>query len=181
MTSELNNNKKYIVNFESERLRIRNLKAEDVEGVISIWVDPDVTKYMGGPRKRNDLVEGFEEDLENPYKYEYDLWPIIEKSSDKLIGHCGLLEKEIEGRSEIEVIYVIKKEHWGNGYASEIANAFIEYAFTQKGLGRVVALIKPDNEGSEKVAHKCGMVFEKEIIRKENTKMKLYVKESAKA
>jgi len=168
---------KNAINLNTDRLFLRNLEPEDVDDILDLWIDPDVTEFMGGPREINDLRKGLTEDSSNPYEYEYDLWPVIEKSSGTLVGHCGLLEKEIEGKSEIEVIYVIKKKYWGRAYASEAANALIEYAFTQKKLNRVVAMIKPANKRSERVAEKCGMKFEKEILRMENVTMKLYVKE----
>jgi len=171
-----NENKKFEVNLETERLSIRNVIAGDKGFLLELWTNATVTKYMGGPRERANLTKGVDESIESPYEYEYDLWMLIEKETNKLIGHCGLLEKEVEGKNEIEVIYVIDDAYWGNGYATEIANSLIHYAFDDKGLNRVIALIKPDNVGSEKVAIKCGMTLEKEIIRAENTKMYLYSK-----
>ncbi|GAA0182867.1 hypothetical protein SH2C18_51580 [Clostridium sediminicola] len=45
-----------------------------------------------------------------------------------------MLEKEVESKNEIEVIYVINEQHWGKGFATEIAEALIQYAFNQKDL-----------------------------------------------
>ncbi len=55
----------------------------------------------------------------------------------------------------------------------------IDYAFETKGLNRVTALIKPDNVSSEKVAIKCGMHLEKQVIRDKDKKMHLYVIENS--
>lgn len=168
---------KYIINLESDRLLLRNIQFSDKEFIINLWMNPDVTKYMGGPRERQQMLIAVNEILEDPFSDEYDLWSLIEKSSNQPVGHCGLLMKEVEGKKEIEVIYVIDKLYWGKGYATEVSKMLIAYAFNNKNLNRVIALIKPENKGSEVVAIKNGMHLEKEIVRQNNIKMYLYVKE----
>jgi RimJ/RimL family protein N-acetyltransferase len=54
---------------------------------------------------------------------------------------------------------------WGRGYATEIAAAIKAYAFEQMGVARLIALIEPENEASEKVAVKVGMCLEKQVVR----------------
>ena len=67
---------------------------------------------------------------------------------------------------------------WGQGYATEIGQAILRLAFTKMGLMRLVALIAPGNQSSERVAIKVGMHFEKEIIRPGGTIRKLYIVEA---
>lgn len=177
MKNELSKNENYRINLESERLLLRNLEPKDKDFIIKLWTNPNVAKYMGGPREKQKMDESVNESLADPFEYEYDLWTLIDKTTNEPVGHCGLLEKEVESKNEIEVIYVIDEPYWGKGFATEIAEALIQYAFNQKGLTRVIALIKPENKGSEKVALKCGMKLEKEVIRMEDIKMYLYVKE----
>jgi len=42
---------------------------------------------------------------ETPSAEQYDLWPVVEKETGQVVGHCGLLDKEIEGITEIELNY----------------------------------------------------------------------------
>jgi RimJ/RimL family protein N-acetyltransferase len=128
---------------------------------------------MGGPRDRSYLVETFEDDLRNPPS-SYDLWPVIEKASSQLVGHCGLLDKNIDGVPEIELVYVFARSAWGKGYATEMALALKKYAREQMGLNRLVALIDPENAASERVAVKAGVCFEREITRPGGKVMQLY-------
>lgn len=169
-----NNKHRYEVNLESERLLLRNIQESDKEFIVNLWTDKDVTKYMGGPREKDKMIMGVGENLSDPFVREFDLWPVIEKKSNQPIGHCGLLLKEIEGDKEVELIYVIDKHYWGKGYAYEIGKILIDYGFMNKKLQKIVALIKPENEGSKKVAIKVGMHFEKEIIRQDDIKMHMY-------
>lgn len=160
---------------QTERLYLRRLQNSDISALIDLWCDPDVTEHLGGPRDRVKLKTIFEEDAENPFAYEYDLWPVAEKQTNEVIGHCGLLDKEIDGQAEIEINYIFKPSAWGQGYATEIGKAIVEYAFAEKELERIIALIKPENEASESVALKIGMQFEKEVVRPGGVRRKVFV------
>jgi ribosomal-protein-alanine N-acetyltransferase len=80
----------------------------------------------------------------------------------------------VEGRQEIELIYVLASSASGKGYATEIARSLVRYAFEELGIGRLIALIEPENAASERVAVKTGMRFEKEVIRSGGIKRKVY-------
>ena len=162
------------MHLETKRLLLRAIQAEDIHPLVQLWTDPEVTRYMGGPREQAYLEKVFAEDLNNPTPDIYDLWPVIEKASSQVVGHCGLLDKEIEGQPEIELTYVMAKSAWGKGYATEMALALKQYAQEQMGLDRIVALIDPDNAASERVALKVGLRFEREVTRPGGKVMKLY-------
>jgi RimJ/RimL family protein N-acetyltransferase len=162
---------------ESERLQLRYQQAADVEALVDLWSDPEVTRYLGGPRDRAWLQSVFEETAAAPYAEAYDLWPVIEKETGRLVGHAGLLEKEVAGRAEIELTYVLAASAWGQGYATEIGRALKRYAFEERGLERLVALIEPENAGSERVALKVGMTLEREVVRPGNELRRLYAVE----
>jgi ribosomal-protein-alanine N-acetyltransferase len=165
VTHPMNNNEHSPIILETERLTLRHQQASDVAPLVDLWADPDVTRYMGGPRGRAWLQSAFEETARDPYAERYDLWPLVEKETGQVIGHCGLLDKEVEGRPEIELTYVLASSAWGKGYATEIGQALKGYAFEEMGLGRLIALIEPENSASERVAEKVGMRLEKEVVR----------------
>jgi len=159
---------------ETERLILRRLQPADIPALIDLWCDPDVTQYLGGPRDKAKLEKLFAEEVKNPFAEKYDLWPLVKKSSNQVIGDCGLLEKEVDGKDEIEVIYILKASEWGVGYATEIGKALVDYGFGEMNLGRLIALIEPENEASEHVAVKIGMNLEKEVIRPGGATRKVY-------
>jgi ribosomal-protein-alanine N-acetyltransferase len=165
---------KQVIILQTERLILRRLQPADIPALIDLWCDPDVTQHLGGPRDKAKLEKLFAQDAKNPFAEQYDLWPLFKKSSDQVIGHCGLLEKEVDGTDEIEVIYILKASEWGKGYATEIAKAIIDYAFVKRKLERLIALIEPENAASEHVAVKIGMKLEKEVIRPGGAKRKVY-------
>jgi ribosomal-protein-alanine N-acetyltransferase len=135
---------------------------------------------MGGPRERDWLRTELETIAQEPDAERFDLWPVIEKASNQLVGDCGLLDKEVDGRTEIELNYVFTTAAWGKGYATEIGKALIQYAFNEIGTERVIALIDPQNTASEHVARKVGMHFDRKVKRPGGVFRKLYVIESRK-
>ena len=91
------------------------------------------------------------------------MWATIDKETDEFIGRCGLLPWTIDGRSEVEVAYLLARAHWGQGLATEAARAILDYAFDELHLSRLICLIDPANEASVKVATKIGMALEREM------------------
>jgi RimJ/RimL family protein N-acetyltransferase len=151
------------------------LQSNDAPALATLWSDPEVTRFMGGPREYAKLTAIFEEDAQVDPPLRFDLFPVIEKASGALIGHCGLLDKEIAGATEIELVYVFAQSAWSKGYATEIAIALRDYAFDVLELDRIVALIEPENRVSQHVAEKIGMTHEKDVIRPGGVVRRLYV------
>jgi RimJ/RimL family protein N-acetyltransferase len=161
------------MNIETDRLIIKSNQEVDLEPLAVLWADPEVTHYMGGPRNYDEILKILKEDAEVSPQPVFDLWPVIEKETGKIIGTGGILEKDIDGRNQYEVIYVLARSAWGKGFATELASSLKDYAFNQLGLKRITALIDPDNVKSEMVATKIGLGYEKDTVRPNGKKMRL--------
>ncbi len=162
---------------ETKRLRLRYQRHSDIPFLVALWADPKVTAFLGGPRDRDWLRSVFEQTAQNPTAERFDLWPVEEKETGHLVGHCGLLEKDIEGKSEIELNYVLAPTAWGKGYASEVGQSIAQYGLQGLGLQRLIALIEPQNEPSKRVAISVGMRLDKEVTRPGGAVRLLYVLE----
>lgn len=150
---------------ETERLVVRALAAEDVEPLAALWSDPAVTAYLGGPRQADETSRILRDELALPESPAFNQWPTFEKASGRLVGDCGLIEKDIAGRREIELTYVLMPWAWGRGFATEAGRALRDHAVTALGCRRLVALIHPDNRASARVATKLGFHLETELRR----------------
>ncbi len=162
-----------MLHIETGRLIIRSLRHADAPALAELWSDPDVTRFMGGPRNYSQVRETLEQDAAGP-ALTFDLWPVVEKNSGRIIGDCGLLDKEVDGQAEVELVYVFHPSAWGKGYATEAAGAIRDYAFTRLGLARLIALIDPHNAASAQVARKLGFHLEKETRRPGGKVMQVY-------
>jgi RimJ/RimL family protein N-acetyltransferase len=97
----------------------------------------------------------------------------VERATSRVIGECGLIEKEVEGRPELELVYVLAPDAWGRGYATEAAAAVREAA-EDAGVPRLIALIDPGHPASARVARKIGMSLEREVIRPSGAVRQVY-------
>jgi ribosomal-protein-alanine N-acetyltransferase len=162
------------VKLETERFIIRSIKVEDVTALAKLWTNPDITRFMGGPRNYEDVSGQLMEDARRTPPPKFDLWAVFEKATGDIVGHCGILDKDIDNTIEFELVYVIDKPFWGKGYASEVAAAIRNFAFHELGLKRIVSLIDPANQPSARVAVKAGLKYEKEVVRPGGKIMHLY-------
>jgi RimJ/RimL family protein N-acetyltransferase len=149
---------------ETNRLLLRRLVPADLDALHALYSDPVVRQYF--PEGTLTLEETREE-LEwflngHPKHPELGLWAAILKETGQFIGRCGLLPWTIDGQYEVEIAYMLAKEHWGQGLATEAARGIAQYARETLGITRLICLIDHDNAASIRVATKCGMSFEKE-------------------
>lgn len=164
---------------ETERLLLRTLDEGDIDALVGLWTDPQVTAFLGGPRNPEELRRSFCEDLRGQAPHPHDLWPVVEKSSGDVVGHCGLLAKEVDGLPEVELVYILAASAWGKGYATEIGRALMQFAFEEMGLTRLICLIMPGNEASGRVAARLGMRSEGLTARPGNRMLRVYAISSA--
>ena len=150
---------------ETKRLILRRLIREDLNDLFSLYSDPAVRKYFPeGTLTYEETKEELEWFLNgHPLHPELGLWATILKENGQFIGRCGLLPWTIEGQDEVEIAYMIAKDHWRQGFGSEAARGILEYGFHELNLSRLICLIDKDNEASIKVATGLGMTFEKEV------------------
>ena len=135
---------------------------DDLDHLFALYHSPDVRKYYseGIPTCAETRLE-LEWIINKCYvKYGFGMWATIYKETGKFIGRCGLCPMDIEGREEIEVAYMLAKEYWGQGLATEAAQAILKYGFEQLDLSRLICVINPDNRASSRVAEKIGMTLE---------------------
>ncbi|WP_157954448.1 GNAT family N-acetyltransferase [Saccharospirillum mangrovi] len=141
------------------RLTLRHQLPTDIDFLINLWSDPSITQYTGGPRDVKFLRNIFQEIAQNPEAEEFDLWPLVLNADNTLVGYAGLLPKEIDGETYVEVNYFIDSNRQGKGYAVEIGRKLVEYGFNDKDQTSLIAVIDPNNKASIRVAEKIGMTF----------------------
>lgn len=149
----------------TKRLILRELTVSDIKDLYDIYMNPEVKKYIDDIDDYLDIeIEKHKAYIKNVYGfYDYGLWGVFTRNDNKLIGRCGIQNREIDGRNEIELGYLLDENHWGLGYATECIKAVIRYAFDSLDLSRIVAVMDRRNDRSIKVAERNGLRCEKEI------------------
>jgi len=148
---------------QTPRLILREFGPEDVEALAKVICDPETMKYYPVAFDRAATVRWIER---NGRRYQTDgfgLWGTVLKQTGELIGDCGLTRQDLNGTSEIEIGYHVRRDLWGQGLATEAARACQEYGFANLKTERLISLIRPENLASRRVAEKNGMKLEQEV------------------
>lgn len=149
---------------DTARLMLRQFTPDDVPGLEAVLSDPVAMQWYAAPFDHEEVQQWIERNMARYEREGCGLLAMVLKSSGEMIGDCGCVVQEIEGRNEVEVAYHVRRDLWGNGYATEAARACIQFAFDKLNAGRVVSMIRPGNVNSRRVAEKNGLVCEKIIF-----------------
>jgi RimJ/RimL family protein N-acetyltransferase len=154
------------VNFvlETPRLLLRECRMADAEALEGILGDAVTMQYYPAPFPRPEIEQWIRRNLARYCDCGFGVWAMLVKGSDEVIGDCGCYVREIEGHFEFELAWHVRRELWGKGYGTEAAQYCIEYAFSSLGAQRIIALVRPENKSSCRVAEKNGMTCEKVIF-----------------
>jgi RimJ/RimL family protein N-acetyltransferase len=139
------------------RLALREMTPADLDDMAALLGDPEVMRHYPKPRSRDEALDWIEWNQGLYRRYGYGLWLMTLRSTGEFLGDCGLTPQPVGGRPEIEVGYHVRADRQGNGYATEAATAARDYARDVLGLTRLVAIIAPGNEPSQRVARKIGL------------------------
>lgn len=149
---------------ETPRLLLRQFTTEDLDCLSALYADPTVMTFLGGPRSYERAQQHLGQIMQNYEEYGFGLWATVHKGDRQLMGRCGLIPQVIEGKSEVEIGYLLAKEYWRQGLASEAAAAIRDYGFNTVGCDRLISLIDPQNFASQEVAQRTGLTYEKDVM-----------------
>ncbi len=138
---------------ETERLRLRPLRASDLDAILAIYHDPRGEEWIG-PHTRAEVAAELDFYARHEADHGWALLAVEERSTGELIGDCGLVPLELRG-PEIELMYDLHPDHWGQGLASEAVAAVMAEAFDVTGADAIIAVVRPDNPASIRVLEKA--------------------------
>jgi ribosomal-protein-alanine N-acetyltransferase len=140
------------------RLLLRPFQPDDAPSLYQILIQPGLLKYFPDPTPPSlERVERFiGKQLAQWQERGYALWAVQPLRTDRLAGWCG--PQFLPETGETEVGYLLGREWWGQGYATETAQASLDFTFRQFPLDQIIALVHPDNKASIRVIEKLGMI-----------------------
>ncbi|MYB49775.1 MAG: GNAT family N-acetyltransferase [Dehalococcoidia bacterium] len=145
---------------ETDRLVIRNWRADDWRLIRPMSLDAEVMQYIGHyqPWSEDETRQFVSNRISDFKRHGWTMWPLVLKETRAFVGYCGFLRRmygEYEG--EIEIGYALAKDAWGKGLATEAAARILQYGFESLGFERVIASARPENARSIRVMEKMGM------------------------
>jgi len=148
---------------ETPRLVLREFVPDDATLLALVLSDAETMRFYPAPFDRAGVEEWI---ARNQRRYLNDgvgLWAMVEKSTGDLIGDCGITKQEVAGELLYEIGYHLRRDRWGQGFATEAAQACKAWGFANLSVDRIISLIRPENVPSRHVAERNGMTLWKEI------------------
>jgi ribosomal-protein-alanine N-acetyltransferase len=145
---------------ETDRLRLRRLTETDVDALHAIYGDAATMQFVGASGRPTADLDGTRRVLDR--EHGFGLWAIDERDGEAMVGIAGLLLVEGTG-PEIEAVYLIRRDRWRRGYATEALRAVLEHGHDDLGLRRIIAIAWPEHDRSLRVMERAGMLADGEV------------------
>ena len=138
---------------ETSRLILRPFEVCDVAELVALLGDAAVTRFVpsldrGGAEERVRVAE------REWSERGCGMLAVLDRSDERFLGRAGL--KYWPRFDETEVGWVLRRDCWGHGYATEAGRASVEWGFANLSLAYVTAMIQAANRPSIRVAERLG-------------------------
>jgi RimJ/RimL family protein N-acetyltransferase len=117
-------------------LRMPNKKT-DISDLFDVKNNKETSKYLVGTTptySRKDICNWI--DFHNNCENE-NLFVIQERNNNKVIGHIGLYNIDLEVKSAEYAILIGNNEYLGKGVGRQVTDLILDYGFNKLGLNRI--------------------------------------------
>ena len=147
---------------ETPRLILRPPEDRDRAALAALNADPRVGEWLSGPLspEENDALIG--RVLAHIAEHGFGFWTVERKSDGAVVGMAGLLAMgaDLPPGPALEVGWRLSPQTWGHGYATEAAQAAVDWGFAHRDAPEIVAITASTNLRSQAVMRRIGMVHE---------------------
>jgi RimJ/RimL family protein N-acetyltransferase len=149
---------KYFMMQHSNRLILDKPLPDDFNRFYEINSDPQTNLFNpAGPMNLEKAEQDFNRMMTHWNTHHFGTWAIKLKESGKIIGFGGLTYRMYGDELKLNLGYRFDKDAWGQGYATELSLYTISYGFSELGIDRIFALVRPKHAVSIKVLEKSNM------------------------
>ncbi len=152
---------------ETNRLKLRPFVQSDLDFLCQLHLNPEVAKTTIDGIQTIEIVQKHLHDfIAHQEKFGYSQWAVFEKKSKEFVGRAGLTKRALtqEIGEQAEIRFALLPEFWGQGYASELTQALIKFAFEELDLQILAASYGVKNAKSARILTKNGFKFIKNIV-----------------
>ena len=147
-----------MIRFQTDRLIIRDIQAEDMDFLLEIYRRKENMKFISDGRcdwTKEQLTEKYEKCNVN-YSSGFGVFTVYLKDTNTVIGEAGLFDS-FGDTNKLELGTILDKTYWGQGFGKEICNGLIQYCFNALRISTVISRMYAENDRSVKLSEKCGM------------------------
>jgi len=143
---------------KTSRLGFRQWSRDDISLAMSLWGDPEVTRWIGGRFSEEEVERRLDREIAMQDAYRLQYWPIFLLAGGEFVGCGGLRPYRVDEKT-YEMGLHLRPLYWGRGIASEAGRAIISFAFDSLGVKSIFAGHHPENSVSRKLLEKLGFRF----------------------
>ena len=144
----------------TDRLTLRCFREDDLAPYSALNTQPEVVEHLGREPFSSEYTAEIAAWANGLYEREGIGLLAVERTEDAaFLGMCGLHHLDAYP-NDIEIAWRFAREHWGQGYATEAATAWLAYGFTVKDLPRIISVTDEANLRSIGVMQRLGMQFD---------------------
>ena len=148
--------------FETERLTLRKCTPEDLTFFEEMLGDAETMQFFGQcrPLSSAEAAAWLDSCIRHCERHGWGPGMLEQKTDGEIVG-LGVLTYMLHDpeSEEGDLIFIVRKAYWGQGYAMEFARAATAYMLGHTPIKRVVATAMPENKASNRVLVKTGMHF----------------------
>lgn len=146
--------------WETARLHLRPLTPEDAGAHYAV-IDSDPAVTWTGVARTPEEGRSYVAAKAGLWaRHRFGPWAVVERATGTFLGHGGL--EPLDETGEVQLSYYLGRPAWGQGYATELGRAALDFGFGPLGLTRVVAIVRPHNAASQRVLTKLGFAHERD-------------------
>jgi len=152
------------IEFDTERLRLRQWRASDREPLAAMNADAEVMRFFPSTLTREASDRSVDLWQREIAGRGWSNWAVELKASGEFIGFIGLTVpwRKLPFTPCVEIGWRLSRAHWRRGYATEGARAVLRVGFTQVGLDEIVSFTAVVNLPSRAVMERIGMADARE-------------------
>ncbi|MFN4258393.1 MAG: GNAT family N-acetyltransferase [Gemmataceae bacterium] len=149
-----------MVTLHTERLTWRMLRQTDIDDYARMCADPEIMRYLGDgkPMSRLEAWRHLAMMVGHWQLRGFGMWAVVENATGRFVGRVGCYYPETWPSPEVG--WTLRRDYWGQGYATEAARASLRHAFTTLGWSHAISLIRVANLNSIRVAERLGEKLE---------------------
>ena len=142
------------------RLLLRSWRSDDLPAFAELNADPEVMRYLGHVLTGAQSEE-LASDIQDLFlRRGIGMLPVERRADGAFLGICGV--SHTPWYPDEEIGWRFAKEHWGHGYATESAAAWMTWAFSELDVPRLISVTDVPNARSIAVMKRLGMTFDHE-------------------
>ena len=148
------------------RLRLEAIGLGHAEDLWRLFQDPAVAEWYGmwtfemAQREAARIGEAWA-------THGVHKWMAYDRVTGGLVGRGGLSRTHIAGQERLELGWALLRRFWGYGYATEIGQAGLAFAFDELAADEVVSYTEARNSRSRAVMERLGFHYTTDLLLEE--------------